>query len=67
MDNNKAVIYNSLGVWYYTPEDNYNCRIRNERRVHRMDGFGTADEVAEYLVKYLHYSPEEIIVKGGDK
>ena len=63
MGNNNAVIYQSFGSWYYTPEDNYNARIRNERRVHRMDGFTNAEEVKAYLIKYLHYAENEIIVE----
>lgn len=63
MDKNKAVIYNSLGVWYYTPEDNYNAPIRNAYKIHQMYGFTNAEDVKQYLVMYLHYAEDEVIIK----
>lgn len=67
MDKDNAVIYKSCGVWYYTPESNYNARIQDAHKIHQMYGFTNAEDVKAYLIQYLHYSADEIIVIGGEE
>ena len=48
----KLVIYKSDGVYCVTPKTNYDSYIWDTRKIQRLDGFETADEVIDYYCKY---------------
>ena len=59
---NKIVIYKKNGIWYTTPEDNYNAIVQNARLIHRMDGFTNPQEIIEYYCKYFGSTTANFII-----
>lgn len=60
----KTVIFKTLKGYATTNEENYNARIRNERRVMDCSRFDTPEEIIEYYCKYFGATEEEFIVKA---
>ena len=58
----KLVIYKSDGVYCVTPKTNYDSYIWDTRKIQRLDGFETADEVIDYYCKYSRSKLEDFII-----
>ena len=58
----KIVIYKILGVYHTTTEENYRSRVVNARKVHKMDGFESADEIIEYYCRNFGSKKEDFII-----
>ena len=61
----KIVVYKTLFCFCATPLENFNKRIQNERLIHKFfprDGFKSAQEIIDHLVKFYEYSPDDFII-----
>ena len=58
----KTVIFKTLKGYATTSEENYNSRIRNERKVTDCSAFGSTTEIIDYYCKYFGSKPEEFII-----
>lgn len=58
----KIVIYNELGTFKTTTEDNYNATIRNANKVQAWINFASAEEIIDYCIKYCGKTKEDFIV-----
>ena len=58
----KLVIYKALGTIYVTTEENYNARIQNARKIHKLDAFDSVEEVIEYYCKHYFCKVEDFII-----
>ena len=61
----KLVIFKHGNTLCVTPEDNYNARIMNARKIQSCKDFGNAQEIIEYYVRWFGSSPDDFIVKEG--
>ena len=61
----KLVIFKHGNILCVTPEDNYNARIMNARKVQNCKDFGNAAEIIEYYVRWFGSKPDDFIVKEG--
>ena len=59
----KMVIFKDLFGYAVTPEDNYNARIRDERKVTNCSAFSSAEEIIGYFCKYFNSKPEDFIIE----
>ena len=48
---------------YVTSKENYDRRIKDARKIYKMDEFSTVQEVIDYWQKYFGVQPEDFIVK----
>lgn len=49
-------------TFYVTSKENYDSRIQDARKIHKMDGFSTVQEIIDYWQKYFGVQPEDFIV-----
>lgn len=61
----KLVIFKHGNALCVTPEDNYNARIMNARKVQNCADFGNAQEIIDYYVRWFGSKPNDFIVKEG--
>ena len=60
---NMFVIYDCLGSINGTSLENYNAIIQDKRRIYKFDDFKSKEEVKQYVIKYLHFRDDDIIIK----
>lgn len=58
----KLVIYNELGTFKTTTEENYNRRIQNVREITTWKDFESAEEIIDYCTKYSNSKREDFII-----
>lgn len=58
----KFVIYNELGTFKMTTEENYKKVFKNAREIGTWKGFDNAEEIIKYCVKYCGRSAEDFII-----
>lgn len=59
----KTVVYKDFfGDFCMTSEENYNARIRNARKIQKLSGFQSAEQVIDYCCKYCGKNPSDFIV-----
>lgn len=63
MNSKKYVIYNFFGI-KGTPKENYDAVVRDGRKITNFSTFDSMKDIMEYVVKELHYAPENIMVIG---
>lgn len=51
-DKDRVVIYKENGVYKTTPESNYNARIQNARKIHKIDWANSPKDIIDYFIKY---------------
>lgn len=51
-DKDRVVIYKENGVYKTTPESNYNARIQNARKIHKIDWANSPKDIIDYYIKY---------------
>lgn len=49
-------------IFYVTNKENYDSRIQDARKIHKMDGFSTVQEIIDYWQKYFGVQPEDFII-----
>lgn len=59
----KTVIFKTFNGYATTSEDNYNARIRNERKVTDCSAFASPEEIIKYFCKYFGCKADEFIVE----
>ena len=47
---------------YVTTKENYDSRIKDARKIYKMDGFSTVQEIIDYWQKYFGVQPEDFII-----
>lgn len=62
----KQIIYKEQGIYYITPEANYNSRIQNARAIHQLKEFNTVPEIIEYYCTHFGSQIEDFMVVGSD-
>lgn len=58
------IVYRILGIWHFTPEENYNAYVQDARKVHPIPWADTATEVVNYMKKYICHDGDTVVVKG---
>ena len=58
----KSVIYKVFGVYYVTSEENYCARIRDERRVMKMHGFDSVEQIVSYFCRHFDFAASDFVV-----
>ena len=66
VEEEKTVIYKDGGVYNTTPESNYNSRIQNARKIHKVDWAKSAEDIIDYYIKngWAKSADEFRIVEG---
>lgn len=49
------VIYNSLGKWYLTDEENYKSRIQNARKIKRLENVDSIEDAKAIIDKFCKW------------
>lgn len=62
----KMVIYKSMGIYYITPEANYNARIQNARAIHKLEALESVPEVINYYCTHFGSQIEDFMVVLSD-
>lgn len=62
MHNNKQIIYKVEGIYFVTPEDNFNAPIQNARLKYEMTDFNSPEEIIDYFVKYCKCEKSQFII-----
>ena len=59
----KTVIFRDFcGNLKTTPEENYNARIQNARKINDCSAFSTPEEIIDYFCKWFGSKKDEFIV-----
>lgn len=58
----KNIIYKQMDVLCITTEENYHTRIRDARKIQKMDGFNTPEEVIEYYNRWFGTTDDDFII-----
>ena len=61
----KWIIFKNFKGYAVTSVDNYNARIRDERKVVDCSAFDSPEEIIEYYCKWFNSAPEDMIVEGA--
>ena len=61
--NGKYILYKEFNKWKGTPKDNFDAQISNAQLVSDFSDFNSANDIIDYLIKYLKIDRENIIVK----
>lgn len=62
MENQKLVIYKAGGIYFVTPESNFNAVVQDARLKQKMIDFSSTDEVIDYFVKYCKCTKSQFII-----
>ena len=49
-------------IFYVTSKENYDRRIKDARKIYKMYGFSTVQEIIDYWQKYFGVQPEDFII-----
>ena len=55
----KQVIYHTHDGWYMTPKSNYYAYVQDARKIHRLDGVETLQDVYEMIDKFCVWYNDE--------